>query len=212
MIPGVMPVIGSTNPYTPIHDTAVANFPVESYENLPEASVNRSQNENDYLQQILDLVKNIYDSQMNNYELYQDSKKTTIEEAEKSYNRQRELMQLQFDLQKQMRSTQMQDTIEDLRKAGINPAVYFAYGGQPNSSQGISSGSVNAASINNPNSDTLSSLASSVASVLSAVATNKNADSAVFRSIISAIGGIFSFGVHGVSNIPTTVVRNQIGF
>ena len=147
----------------------------------------------DFSNQLLDTINGLFDKFMNNSKLYQDVKDTNIKEAEKSYLRQRELMKLQYDLEKQMRSSQIQDTIEDLRKAGINPAVYFAQGGNANSSFGISSGSVNSASVNNPNSDTISSLVNAYAGVLASIASNKNADNAVLRSVISAVGSIFSF-------------------
>lgn len=161
---------------------------------------------------LTDSLVNGLGNALNQTEAINESKQYNSEESRVAFERQKELMEFQYELQKKLRSSQMQDTIEDLRKAGINPAVFFSYGGQANSSPGISSGSVNAASIGNPNQDTISSLVSSAASVLAAIATNKNADTAVIRSLISGIGNIFSFGAHGVTHLPTNIIKNQIGF
>ena len=146
---------------------------------------------------------------------------TNIQEAEKAFDRQKELLDYKYQLEKDFRSTQIQDTIEDLKKAGINPAVYFGFGGSGNSSVGLSSGSVNTASINNPASDTLSSLVNSYASMIASIAQNKNASTAVLRSCISAVGSIFSFNksLSSSQNISTILSesddkysRNKIGF
>lgn len=146
----------------------------------------------DLSQQLIDLINGMFDTFQNNQQLYQDVKDTNIVEAEKAFERQKQLMDYQYELEKKMRSTQMQDTIEDLKKAGINPSVYFSQGGSSNSSFGITSGSVNSASVNNPSSDTLSSLVNAYSSVLASIASNKNADTAVLRSVIGALGSIFS--------------------
>lgn len=147
-------------------------------------------------QSVLDAINKGFQDFMNNADFYNDAKKYNADMQELELKHEKELMQFQYDLNKKLRSSQMQDSIEDLRKAGINPAVYFSYGGTGNQSMGVSSGSMSGAHISNPNADTISSLVNSYASVLMSIASNKNADSAILRSIIGAVGSIFSLGGH----------------
>lgn len=125
-------------------------------------------------------------------EYQRDTEEYNTKKVERSYEFQKELKQLDYDYARKLRQTQMQDTIDDLKKAGINPSVYFGFGGNANSTQGLTSNSVNTASVQNPYYDTIGSLTQAYASVLGAVAQNKNADSAILRSIIGSLGNIFS--------------------
>lgn len=140
----------------------------------------------------IEAVSGAFDS----YEKYQDRLEEYNKEASKvDYERTRELYQLSADLQRELRKTQFQDTVQDLKKAGINPAVYFANNGSPGFSSSVSGSSVSTGAFSSNSADKVSQLGSAIGSILSAIASNKNADTAVLRSILSMAGSMFNIGL-----------------
>lgn len=157
----------------------------------------------DYTSLINDIKDAISGAFNENWTMWNDLKNFNSEQSTIAFERQKQLIDYQAKVSRELRNSAYQDTVNDLVKAGINPAVFFSAGGNAGSLPTFSAGNVSSASVSNPNSDKVSSLANAVGNILSAVASNKNADSAVLRSII----GIFSGNVN-LSSIDSSSNSN----
>ena len=103
--------------------------------------------------------------------------------AERSFKNNLKLQQNDQAFQKEMRETQYQTTVEDMQKAGINPAVALSGGASLSSQGGGSSASASAPSGSNGNiAETMMSLKSTQSQIENQTAltnadvTNKNAE------------------------------------
>lgn len=190
--------------------------------NSPVWSANapwKSSSPGDASQDVVNSTIEAVSGELDAYERYQDRLEDYNKEASRvDYERTRELYQLSADLQRELRKTQFQDTVQDLKKAGINPAVYFANNGSPGFSSAVSGSSVSTGAFTSNNADKVSQLGSAIGSILSAIAANKNADTAVLRSVLSMAGSIFNVGISKssssslIGNISDNSSRNKIGF
>lgn len=177
---------GTRTPYNPSGSLPTVNSSGNANGSLDDSSGDDST-------AILAILKDLINQNNDNLQKVFDF---NSQQAEKAFERQKELLDLSKNAQKELRSSQFSDTVQDLKRAGINPAVYFGHNGSPANSGAVSLSGVNSASVGTPNIDTISTLANAYASILSSIASNKNADSAVLRQVISSLGSVFSLGSH----------------